>query len=96
MFLCVLVHKRKNDKKEVICRFSVFLRLFVPKTNKDKTEVDFCFPFLLFLVHKRKNDKKEVEFRFSFFVFLFSKKQKTIKRKANFVYLFLEKDSIKQ
>ena len=88
MFLCVLVHKRKNDKKEVICRFSVFCVCSYKKRKKIKRKSIFVFPFFCFLVHKRKNDKTEVIFCFSFFCVCWYIKGKTIKRKSFFVFPF--------
>ena len=67
-FLCFLVHKRKNDKTEVIFRFSVFcVCLFVHKRKNDKTEVEFRFSFFcISSFEKTKNDKTEVKFCLSF------------------------------
>ena len=44
-FLCFIVHKRKNDKREVIFRFSVFCVSSFEKTKNDKTEVKVCLSF---------------------------------------------------
>ena len=86
MFLCVLVRKRKNDKKEVICRFSVFCVCSYKKRKKIKRKSIFVFPFLCFLVHKRKKDKTEVICRFSVFCVCSYKKTKKDKTEVDFCF----------
>ena len=70
MFLCVFVHKRKNDKTEVIFRFSLFCVSSFEKTIKDKTEVEFRFSFFVFLLSNKQKTIKQK----SNFVYLFLEK----------------------
>ena len=77
-FLCFLVHKRKNDKTEVIFRFSVFWCLCEHKRTNDKVEVEFRFSLFVFLLSKKQKRIK----RKSNFVYLFLEKEhKTVKRR---------------
>ena len=70
-FLCFLVHKRKNDKTEIIFRFSGFcVRLYINgKTIKRKS--NFVFRYLCFFFRKNKKTMK----RKSNFVHLFLEKE---------------------
>ena len=52
--MCLFVDKRKNDKKEVIFRFSVFCVCLYIKGKTIKRKSFFVFPFFVFLLSKKQ------------------------------------------
>ena len=61
-FLCFLVHKRKNDKTEVIFRFSFFCVCLYIKGKTIKRKPNFVFRFCVSSFEKTKTMKRKSNF----------------------------------
>ena len=88
VYLFSFSKKQKTIKRKSIFVFRLF-RLICAKTENDKTEVDFCFPFIVFKFAQNQKMIKRKLIEVFVFLFKFAEKTKNDKTEVDFVFRLL-------